>query len=300
MITNATSDLQEHLEQIDDKLWTFSQRSEKISGPDEAEWLEIQQEKDSTEKCLQICAQVSGYINRVHPDNVADVPSTSDRDQTTTVADDSQPPSAKRVVDGTLKECKEKLATTSSELNERVQKLNDRLATFLSSGVRLSNDDRTELDQIQEEKDSLQQCLAICNQASEKTNGVRMNIFEDVTSVDDAQQLIVSTLGDLISAKRITTGSRSSQWLGQMSDDTVQQVSRDRSLIGETLAEPQSGPSSDEFDERYGAGVQLGARKRTGKPGTPRTHRQNPHHSASANRSGNTSASDEQRSSRVG
>ena len=300
MIINATSDLQEHLEQIDDKLWTLSQTGEKISDQDETEWLEIQEEKDSTEKCLQICAQVSGYINRVQPDNIADVSSTSDRDQATTVTDDSQPTSAKRVIDGALEECKERLATTSSELNERVQKLNDRLAVFLSSGVRLSDDDRTELKQIQEEKDSLQQCLAICTEASAKTNGVRMNVFEDITSVDDAQQLIVSTLGDLISAKRVTTGSRSSQWMGQMSDDTVQQVSRDRSLVGETFAEPQSGPSSDEFDDRYGAGKQLGARKRTEKPGTSHTRRKNPHHSASAHRSDNTAAIDEQHSTRVG
>lgn len=298
MITNATADLQEHLEQIDDKLWTLSQTGEKISGQDETEWLKIKEEKDSTEKCLQICAQVSEHINRVQPNNIADISSISDTYQTTTVTDDSQPTSAKRVIDVALKECKERLATTSSELNERVQNLNDRLAVFLSSGVRLSDDDRTELKQIQEEKDSLQQCLAICTEASAKTNDVRMNVFEDITSADDTQQLIVSTIGDLISAKHITTGSRSSQWMGQMSDETIQQVSRDRSLVEETLAEPQSGLSFGEFDNRYGAGIQLGARKATERPGPSHTRRKNPQHSASAHGSDYTAS--EQHGTRMG
>ena len=46
----------------------------------------------------------------------------------------------------------------------------------------------------------------------------RINVFEDVLSNNDAYQVVVATLGDLISTKRVTTGARSKQWLGQMSD----------------------------------------------------------------------------------
>lgn len=37
---------------------------------------------------------------------------------------------------------------------------------------------------------------------------------------NDSHQVIVSTLGDLINAKSIAAGPRSTQWLGQMSDDS--------------------------------------------------------------------------------
>ena len=42
-------------------------------------------------------------------------------------------------------------------------------------------------------------------------------------------QIIVSTLGDLISARVITAGAGSTQWLGHMSDAPLQQLSQNRS-----------------------------------------------------------------------
>jgi hypothetical protein len=40
--------------------------------------------------------------------------------------------------------------------------------------------------------------------------------------------MVVARLGDLISARLVTAGVRSTQWLGQMSDASLQQLSRDR------------------------------------------------------------------------
>ena len=64
----------------------------------------------------------------------------------------------------------------------------------------------------------------------------KTNVFEDVSIDDDSHQVIVATLGDLISAKNVKTGSRSAQWLGQMSDATLQQLSRIR-VCNETKTE---------------------------------------------------------------
>ncbi|KAK9604814.1 hypothetical protein V6Z93_002765 [Aspergillus fumigatus] len=41
----------------------------------------------------------------------------------------------------------------------------------------------------------------------------------------------MSTIRDLISAKHITTGARSPQCFGQMSDETLQQLSRNHKLV---------------------------------------------------------------------
>jgi len=64
---------------------------------------------------------------------------------------------------------------------------------------------------VQEEKDSIKQCLDICAQASEQMDKVHVNVFEDVSAAQDADQVIVATLGDLISAKRVTAGVGATQ-----------------------------------------------------------------------------------------
>jgi hypothetical protein len=76
----------------------------------------------------------------------------------------------------------------------------------------------------------MKQCLAICTQASRQADQVRTNVFEDVVAARNTHQLIVATLGDLVSAKRITTGLGATQWLGQISDTTIQRLSRDRGI----------------------------------------------------------------------
>ena len=79
---------------------------------------------------------------------------------------------------------------------------------------------------MQEGKDNIEQCVIICAQALKKADQVRNNDFEDISAAEDAQQ-VVTTLEDSISARRVTAGNRATQWLGQMSDATLQQLSRD-------------------------------------------------------------------------
>lgn len=55
----------------------------------------------------------------------------------------------------------------------------------------------------------------------------RTNHFEDTTTGDRSTQFVVSTPKDLVSAKRITSGSNSLQVLGQTSDDSLQQMLRE-------------------------------------------------------------------------
>lgn len=74
---------------------------------------------------------------------------------------------------------------------------------------------------------------------------------------DDGYQLLVSTVGDLISAKRVTIGSRSLQLFGQMSDTSLQQLSRDLGHAStERGMEPQTG-MNQAFENRYGTGFKL-------------------------------------------
>ena len=121
----------------------------------------------------------------------------------------------------------------------------------------MSGERMAEQEQIREEKNSIEQCLAICASASAQAEQTRTNIFDDVSAAEDAHQLVVSTLGDLISAMRVSAGARSAQWLGQMSDASLQQLSRDRGHLAMGKAmEPHIG-AVEKFEDQYGAGYKL-------------------------------------------
>ena len=100
-----------------------------------------------------------------------------------------------------LKEYKEIIRNTTSDLEEHLQEIDTRLQILCLRGARISDEDRTKRELVQEEKDSTRQCLDICAQVSEHIDQVQLNIFEDVSATQDTQQMIVATLGTLVSAK---------------------------------------------------------------------------------------------------
>ncbi|OAF59449.1 hypothetical protein VC83_03957 [Pseudogymnoascus destructans] len=65
---------------------------------------------------------------------------------------------------------------------------------------------------------------------SGQTDEAQRFIFEDVNTAEDAHLVIVSTAtkGNPITAKNISTGSRTSKWLGQMSDESLQTLSQNK------------------------------------------------------------------------
>ena len=110
---------------------------------------------------------------------------------------------------------------------------------------------------MREERDSIAKWLDTCTDASSPAEEARTNIFEDVASGDNSHQLVVSTIDDLISAKRIVTGSRSVQWLGHMSDDTIQKLSNNHRQCAEENESEKQKQTQDDFRGRYGTGYNL-------------------------------------------
>ncbi len=255
MITNTTSDLEEHLQEIDDKLQNLSSQGARVSDEDAAEREQIQQEMDSTKQCLSICAQVSEHMDQVQPSAFGATHKAPNTHQVI-IATLEGYVSARRATRNALKECKERLADTTAELEEHLQKINNRLENF-SRGVSTLGEQAAEHGRVQEEKNGVEHCLKICARASQQADQVQTNVFEDVSVAQDSHQVVVATLGDLISARRVTAGARSKQWLGQMSDASLQQLSRDYGQIAmEKIVEPQGG-TTEHFEDRYGTGQQL-------------------------------------------
>ena len=61
-------------------------------------------------------------------------------------------------------------------------------------------------------------------------------IFEDLNTGEGAHLVIVSTAtpGNPITARNITTGNRTSKWLGQMSDESLQTLSHNKVAVPST------------------------------------------------------------------
>lgn len=100
----------------------------------------------------------------------------------------------------------------------------------LVPGAIFTNNDAAQGAQTREIKNSIEQRLTIYAQVPEQADQMRTNIFEDISAAHDSHQVIIATLGDVILAKRVTAKVGATQWLGQMSDATVQHLLQDRAI----------------------------------------------------------------------
>jgi hypothetical protein len=260
MISNTTADLEEHLQSIDNRLRIILEGTG-ISNADTVERQQIQEERTSTKQCLDICTKILIQIDQLQPNAFINLSSTHHPPVTTL----SGLTSAQQLTATTFKACKEKLTDTTTHLERQLRDINNRLNRFSLQPTDLSNEQAGEREIMQEERDAIQQSLDICVDASREANQDHANVYEDISLVDDGQQVIISTVGALIAARRITAGSRSFQVFGQMSDESFQQLS---SHIGtEKDIEPRTRVEP-EFEGRYGTGVKLSGQTLKGV-GTP-------------------------------
>ena len=255
MIENTTSDLQEHLENIDRTLESIQSQGHLNTPEDAADRQGIQEEKESTQQCLVICAKVSMHIEEFRSrvfENIS-TPTNGKQGPVTTLGNLV---SASLTTNHALKECKETINDASNKLEMHLQTMENRLRSLRSGSRKIPDADEEEI--IQDERDSTKQCLAICAQASEQANADRTNVFEDVTMAEDGHQVIVSTIGDLILAKRVSAGARSTQWMGQMSDDSLQQLTK---ALGQSA---MGNADNTEHEDESGTELKLYSRKSAG------------------------------------
>ncbi|KAH7379010.1 hypothetical protein BKA64DRAFT_585480 [Cadophora sp. MPI-SDFR-AT-0126] len=140
-----------------------------------------------------------------------------------------------------------KLSDITTKLEDHLQDIDSRLRNLAMPGARSSDVQASEQEKIKEELDSIKQCLAICAQASTQADKECVNVFEDIFTADDGHQVLVSTIGDLISARRVTAGVRSRQWLGQISDKTLQQLLHSHGSVAAARPEESQAEPSDLF-----------------------------------------------------
>lgn len=117
------------------------------------------------------------------------------------------------------------IADTVVGLEYSLEHTNDQLQNFSHGSFPMPNNEATDLENLQEEIASIKQCLVICSHAASTADQYRTYTFQDTSiSNDSSTQIIVATAGDLISAKSITSSSRSIQILGVMGDESMKHL----------------------------------------------------------------------------
>ncbi|CAK7200715.1 hypothetical protein SEUCBS139899_003414 [Sporothrix eucalyptigena] len=184
----------------------------------------------------------------------------------------SDKPSAHKFVKSGLDATKGSISTLVSQLRSHESRINEQIEAMASaeSAAPLSSDTLTELKRLRETKDSIQQCLDVVSSADDTTVIERHNIFEDITLADNAYNFAVSTVGDLVTARRINLSGRSRNIGGQISDESFQRSIENITNLDmkhyqlqdseQEVPAPQASKRDDTgsaFDYRFGRGVKL-------------------------------------------
>ncbi|KAH8621944.1 hypothetical protein IG631_23339 [Alternaria alternata] len=237
LIQNTVSDLEGILQNIDEKLQALVTAGANVNQTDFDEQ-KIQVERDCVQRCLDICAELSSHVEKGQSSASQNL-LLSPEDYGDQVDPLNAAASARQATITVLGDCKERLAYTSSQLNIHLTDVLRRLDTL--EGQKFAYSDFKEQSRMQEEIKSIKQSLAVCAKASKDASTDRVNMFDEVSLGEDGHQVIVSTVGDLINARRVSAGARSTQLLGQMSDLTLQSIGQRQSY-----SISNQGPSGQE------------------------------------------------------
>ncbi|KAL7945401.1 hypothetical protein V8C42DRAFT_345007 [Trichoderma barbatum] len=238
MIRETTADLEAHLRDIDDKLATIASHPQRDPDPAANESVRrMEEERQSTQQCLLICESAKSHLQNLQ-----------DGFQPLGVRpDDAQ---AKTAV--ALSDARNRMVLMITDLQKRLVALSEQsLSTEVSLPPRQVEEDRLRL---LKEIDTARQCLEVCNLAADQASRQRVHVFGDVSAEHNSHQVIVSTVGDLLNVKSVRVVDFSTQWLGSMSDASLQQLSTDRATAYSPSKEDEHDPS---FGGKYGPGNRL-------------------------------------------
>jgi len=258
MIKDATADLEDHLKSIDEKLESTFSRAAGESDEDAIQMRQMQEERSSTQQCLAICAQLSTHISRIQPLLAAD------RGQRSADAHAMPPGVAEHITREGLEACQDTISNTANRLEKHMKGIMDRLMATSKTALS-STQDAAELGRLQEEWETARLCLDICSKANDNATKATINVFENVKGDEEVLQFFASTTGKIVHAKNISLGPRGVQIGGQLSDASIQQISRDFSrnehiVPTDTTPDvitPVDRASTSVFRDRYGSGFKL-------------------------------------------
>jgi len=147
-----------------------------------------------------------------------------------------------------LEDYKDMIRDATSDLQDYLQQLDKKVKSLASTEDTGSSTHTTvEWQAMLEEKESIHQCIQVVAEARKASVIVeRRNVFEDITMADNSYDFSISTVGDLVTARRINLTGRSRHIGGQISDDSYQKTIAAIAQLDMGSSERLHTPSLDE------------------------------------------------------
>lgn len=266
MLQRATAGIDDRLDRIDGRLEILVDQTVASTGPEAAEAAaevqQIQEERASTERYKQICAQLLEQIKQFRLAGRRD-PGSSTASETDFVPE--------RIANEGLDECTESLSRMASKLAAHEKHLFTRLAKAIT-GSGTSPRDEAEISRLRSEWESTHTQMEILTKAARKLEETVTVIQNRATG--NAIQLLVSANNRPIQGTNVGTGKWTTQMGGYMNNESLQKVMGD--MLQMTLAtcevekaktkakEPTAGSDRDgessdssKFEDLYGEGYPL-------------------------------------------
>ncbi|KAK7222881.1 hypothetical protein V2G26_010884 [Clonostachys chloroleuca] len=256
-LSDTSSDLKAYLDIIVEKVNLLSAKGDSEADND-AEWRAMLEEKETTQQGLRMCTQLSAQIE-LYESLAKEPPQFQDR------------PSAHKHLKTGFHGARGSLESVVARLQAHEANLDKQM-----EGMRSKEGAATELSRLEETRDSIRQCINIVSSASDDLVNEPVNVFEDISLADNSYEFSVSTVGQLITARRLTLRGRSRHVAGQITEknysDTIAAItSLDREYLKYApragQESDQDSPSSDNTGERaeasmadfsrYGRGLKL-------------------------------------------
>ena len=98
---------------------------------------------------------------------------------------------------------KELITNTTSDLEEHLQGIEEKLQNLYPEGTLASDEDAVELQRIEEERQSTVQCLSICDQVAKQVDKLRPSVFEDVSTAEGSVHVDTTAVGGFRFAKSL-------------------------------------------------------------------------------------------------
>jgi hypothetical protein len=177
--------------------------------------------------------------------------------------------SARQATSEALKACESTMNRTANILQRNLDDLDSGLSSECSPSSVASSRPPSAQKLLEADVASTKQTLKFMAEKAERAESPSINIYENLELADDCHTVIVSNIGQLISARYISAGARSTQWMGQMSDESIQALTRTlppRTVV--TVADTQTGATRPDFEGRYGVGTKLSSQEQKGKGGS--------------------------------
>ncbi|KAH6891524.1 hypothetical protein B0T10DRAFT_313737 [Thelonectria olida] len=258
MIRDTTSDLKEHLQLLDERSRTLAVSDAENPIRDGTEWKAMLEEKECTQQGLRICSQLSAQIEELES-------TPKEHPQF------SQQPSANKYIRNGLGAAKGSILTLESRLRIHENDINKRMEAMKSTAS-LSVFEVEQLTQLQETKESIRQCMNVVSDAGVSLSEERCNIFEDITMSDKSYGIQVSTVKDLVVARRVNLKDQARYVGGQVSDESYQRTIDNLTQLDQESARssgqdtPRASPATEPkaekgasraFVDRHGHGLKL-------------------------------------------